>query len=421
MRLSVRALTVGFLLLAATVHAQTLTNVGSFGGAGSLSVAASGTTAYVTNFSASTGGALNLFNISNPALPLAIGSVNTGLPVPGRVIAVGSNMAFVVSYPYGSQAPTSSWLSAINVSNPAAPVPNARILLPPPPVYLATSGSLVYVASASAPVVNIYDGNLAFVGSVNTLTPPTNLLVNAGTLYVTRSNIVTTYNLAATPTAPTLIGSSGPASIQAVSGTRAYGVVPADGTTVLVTSLRGYDVTSTSRMAPLSVVNNSAIGPMVTATSGGRVVFTTGDANPTFNPPSSGSQFPLLAYNFTTPSQPTLAGQDNTVLNAYAIASSGDYAYLATGIGVQIYTLSGLPLVARTAAPAALPLYPNPAHGTLTLPRLTLGAPVAIYDALGRVCLDTKLPASGTLDISALPAGLYHVRTASATSKLVVE
>jgi hypothetical protein len=421
MRQLVRALTAGFLLLAAAAHAQTLSYVGTFGGATSLSVAVSGNMAYVPDFSATTGGALTLFNVSNPALPLAVGSVNTGLPVPGRVMAVGGNTVYMVSYAFGYQLPASSWLSAINVSNPNAPVPSARILLPPPPVYLAASGSYVYVASASAPVVNIYDGNLAFVGSVNTLTPPTNLLVNAGTLYVTRSNIVTTYNLATTPTAPTLIGSSAPASIQAVSGTRAYGVVPADGTTVPITSLRGYDVTSTSRMAPLSVVNNSAIGPMVTATSGGRVVFTTGDANPTFNPPNTGSQFPLLAYNFTNPSQPTLAGQDNTISGAYAIASNGDYAYLATGIGVQIYTLSGLPLATRPAAPTALPLYPNPAHGTLTLPRLAPATPVTISDALGRVCLATPAPAGGILDINALPAGLYQVRAGTAVSKLVVE
>ncbi|RZJ91532.1 MAG: T9SS type A sorting domain-containing protein [Hymenobacter sp.] len=277
------------------------------------------------------------------------------------------------------------------------------------------------MASASAPVVNIYDSNLVFVGSLSTPTPPTNLVTHAGTLYVTRGNSsVTTYNLS-TPAAPTLIGSSAPASIQTVSGTRAYGVVSADGTTVPITSLRGYDVTAASRMAPVAVTNSPLLGTMVTATSGGRAVFTTGDANPTFNPPNTGRQLPLLAYDFTTPSQPKLVGQDNMILGAYAIASSGDYAYLATGISVQVYTLSGLPLATRTATPAALPFYPNPAHGILTLPQLAPATPVTIFNALGQVCLDSSLPASGLLDISTLPAGLYQVRAGHAASKLIVE
>ncbi|RZK25485.1 MAG: T9SS type A sorting domain-containing protein, partial [Hymenobacter sp.] len=106
---------------------------------------------------------------------------------------------------------------------------------------------------------------------------------------------------------------------------------------------------------------------------------------------------------------------------ANALAVANNLAYVLTDTELRIYAFPTTVTATRDAALAALPLYPNPAHGQLRLPQLALGAPVAIYDALGRVCLDIKLPASGTLDISALPAGLYHVRTASATSKLVVE
>ncbi len=74
-----------------------------------------------------------------------------------------------------------------------------------------------------------------------------------------------------------------------------------------------------------------------------------------------------------------------------------------------------------------LALWPNPAtSGTATV-RLTVPggvdatAPVTVLDAAGRVVRRTVLSAESALDVRGLPAGVYAVRCAGATARLVVE
>jgi hypothetical protein len=70
-------------------------------------------------------------------------------------------------------------------------------------------------------------------------------------------------------------------------------------------------------------------------------------------------------------------------------------------------------------------LSPNPAHHTATLSGAVPGAALTLRDALGRVVLTTTADATtgtATLDVRALPAGLYVLTGAGrAARRLVVE
>ncbi|MDO7874145.1 hypothetical protein Q5H93_05325 [Hymenobacter sp. ASUV-10] len=86
-----------------------------------------------------------------------------------------------------------------------------------------------------------------------------------------------------------------------------------------------------------------------------------------------------------------------------------------------------LPLATSTAASAAaLLLAPNPAHdfALLTLPAAPTPQAFALLDALGRPVRHYAVPAGATtarLDVAGLPAGLYVLRGAGASRKLVLE
>jgi hypothetical protein len=91
-------------------------------------------------------------------------------------------------------------------------------------------------------------------------------------------------------------------------------------------------------------------------------------------------------------------------------------------VAMSVYSFKGAALATKpTTAPLGLRPYPNPAHGTLTIPQVAPTTPITISDGLGRVRLSTPLPPSCTLNIEALPTGLYQVRAGSAVSKLTVE
>ncbi|MDO7874144.1 SBBP repeat-containing protein [Hymenobacter sp. ASUV-10] len=81
---------------------------------------------------------------------------------------------------------------------------------------------------------------------------------------------------------------------------------------------------------------------------------------------------------------------------------------------------------AQPASASALLLAPNPAHGTalLTLPAAPIPQPLALLDALARPVRHYTVPAGATtaqLNVAGLPAGLYVLRGAGASRKLVLE
>ncbi|MDO7845075.1 Ig-like domain repeat protein [Hymenobacter sp. M29] len=80
---------------------------------------------------------------------------------------------------------------------------------------------------------------------------------------------------------------------------------------------------------------------------------------------------------------------------------------------------------AVTVGPAALALYPNPAHGgPATLTGAAPGTTVAVFDAVGRLVTQATAEADGTARLSlptGLATGVYVVRGGNHTLRLVVE
>jgi len=71
-------------------------------------------------------------------------------------------------------------------------------------------------------------------------------------------------------------------------------------------------------------------------------------------------------------------------------------------------------------ATADIEVWPNPTTNSINLRGLSTGQRLEILDALGRVLTTTSLPANGTLHLT-LPTGLYLLRAAGQTRKLVVQ
>ncbi|MEM6337590.1 MAG: family 10 glycosylhydrolase, partial [Bacteroidota bacterium] len=70
------------------------------------------------------------------------------------------------------------------------------------------------------------------------------------------------------------------------------------------------------------------------------------------------------------------------------------------------------------AAPALVRLYPNPASNSARFEH-PLREPALVFDVLGRL-IERMEPGTTAIDVQDWPAGVYFVRTASSTSRLVV-
>lgn len=66
-------------------------------------------------------------------------------------------------------------------------------------------------------------------------------------------------------------------------------------------------------------------------------------------------------------------------------------------------------------------VFPNPTHGPLRLSKFVPGTQIRLIDATGRTSFNDRLGSDGTLDISALPAGLYTLRLGAISLKVVKE
>ena len=76
------------------------------------------------------------------------------------------------------------------------------------------------------------------------------------------------------------------------------------------------------------------------------------------------------------------------------------------------------------ARPAGLALFPNPTRSASTLTGAQPGAPVQVYDAVGRLVLTATASAAGTAALvlpTTLATGVYVVRTDRSTLRLTVE
>jgi alpha-tubulin suppressor-like RCC1 family protein len=110
----------------------------------------------------------------------------------------------------------------------------------------------------------------------------------------------------------------------------------------------------------------------------------------------------------------------------YAVASTGYNGSGQLGDGTTTsavrydHATTALPVRPGTLASASAALYPNPALGAARLHGAGSGAGVSVFDAVGRLVLQTTTDATGEAPLS-LPAGLYLVRVGSQTLRLSVQ
>ncbi len=417
-------LAAGFLALAApTAHAQLIMPVGSVNGAFLYGATVSGTTLYGVGSDPSR--TFQTYRLSSPAAPQLLAALPTPPAIgttQARQVVVTGTTAYVASFDYTNFVPVAkAFLSAYDVSNPAAPVLRKTSQVSSSALTIAASGGYLYVSHDFLSGLTVYDSNLTVVGTYAGVNNVLSLTPNGTSLYVAQSGYLTTVLNLSTPTAPTLSGTV-TGSIQAVGGQYGYGLLYPYSANAPDNILLTYDLTTPSAPALLSQTPAPASGTLLTATAQGHAVFTAGDANPHFPVTTQGNSLPVRFYTASTPATPVLVGRDqDTFGGAYALTSGGNYVYAVLGSRLAVYTATSVLATARAAPTAALGPYPNPAHGTLRLPSLAPATPVTISDALGRVCLTTSAPTGSVLDISMLPAGLYQVRAGSMVSRLVVE
>lgn len=391
-----------------------------------------GTTAYV--FTAVAGAQyLRVYDVSAPASPQLLSSIaltnNTNFPpLPPRHATLSNGILYAVSYPTTLYTPAGHSIWAINVTNPASPVLYASSFVTGgDEAFVAASGDYLYSAVNNAPSLsvtsrNTYPNNTLM--PVRTVSLPYSLSgiiglsVSGTTAYVQYANSVFATLDLTNPANPVSSPGTTAGTISATSGALAYGLAQPGYVGSLPSNTLCFYSLATPTQPSLVRTQAGTYGTRVAA--GGQSVFTVGATSP-YQVAAATSNEPLRGYYSPTGGAAPVAAVTTDTQGANALAVVNNVAYVLTDTELRIYAFPTTVTATRGAALAALPLYPNPAHSQLRLPQLAPGTPLAIYDALGRVCLETKLPVNGTLDISALPAGLYHVHTAGATSKLVVE
>ncbi len=388
-------------------YSQTLTQTAnlSLSGINPMSVVARNSTLFIV----ANDRKLSIFNAAQPTNPTLISAttINTAYP---RTVMVAGNRAYTYGVGLGNAA--SSQLAAFNTSPLTAPtsVGSADLTIPYP--IMGVTESLVCVAgspyNSSNSVLRVYDNNLTFKGSVAASTSiATGLVMSGTTAYISSYYVQSTdiYDIS-NPAMPVLAGSF-PGNISAVSGTLAFGVYN--------TTLSVYDISN-----PLQPVLKGTVamngGNRITV-SGNRV-YTTG-----YYPITANSARYLQAFDVSNPTAPVLLATAPSESLANSIAAIGNTAYLIDGLSstLKVYTLSGAPLAAAASQNDAPSIFPNPAHGTLTVAHAAANAPVTIFDALSKVCLATTLPITNKLDISALPSGLYTARVGGTNYRLAVD
>ncbi|MBH8569836.1 T9SS type A sorting domain-containing protein [Microvirga sp. STS02] len=398
MRLPLLILSAGLVLLTATASApaQTLTRVTNTTVTGIPNgISISGTKAYVSDFG---GGTLQVYSIANPLAPVLLGSCSAIRP---RALAAADTMAYILGFGLGQV--TTSYLTALYVSNPATPAAGRVVLFGEPPIYIGASRSLVCAASTIGGTVRVFDSLLNQLSSFTA--SATAVVLNGTALYLNFYGTTTVYDLS-NPAAPVRVRVvNGP--INVVNGNRACG---------LYGSLYSYDVSS-----PLNPV---LLGTASLASGYGLLAMTGTTAYTCESYSGMGSNnLPMKAFAISQASAPVLQATTAASASATAIAASGNYVFLVNQFGslFQVYALSGTGTGTRSSQQNTMGIYPNPAHAALTMTPPNPAAPVEVYDLAGRVCLTARVSAGIPLDISHLPAGMYVVRNGSVTQPLVVE
>ena len=279
-----------------------------------FSVVGGGNYAYVVNF---TSNVLQVFDVSNPAIPTLAGTVATyANPVS---VAVNGNYVYVVA------SSGSSPLQVFDVSNPAAPTPVGSVDTYGYPWSIAVSGNGKYAYLASSAGGLVFDiSNPASPSLAGSFASPysVSVAVSGNYLYTGLSsgagNSLQVSNIS-NPATPTLSGSVAtdtlPISV-AVSGNYAY--VGSQGGNVQI-----FDVTNHATPALIGTVNSGSSQAYV-AVSGNYAYI------------ANASSSTLQIFNVANPAFPTLTGTATTVSGPVSVTVSGNRVSLLSNNYLQV-------------------------------------------------------------------------------------
>jgi hypothetical protein len=242
-----------------------------------------GNTAYLITYNTAGGPHLYIVNVTNPASPALLGSLNLGAAANG--IYVSGNYAYIASTSNNQE------LQIVNITNPAAP---------------AMVGS--YNAQTSADATDVWVvGNYAYLTTVNS---------SQQELY--KINI-------SNPTAPALSASTeigGDVNKIYISGSYAY----------LATALDSQELT----VVDLAPATPTVVGSYNSSgTSDGRDVFVDGTVVYLATEPTAADEF--YTINVTNPAAPTLLGSASwgSAGITYAVFKSGNIAFVGNSVAAS--------------------------------------------------------------------------------------
>ena len=284
------------------------TNAGGYG----LSIAVAGNYAYVAN----NDDGLRIFDVSNPANPLNVGHVAVSAGDYAYDVVVSGGRAFMAGY--------NSGLSIFDISNPVSPVLVARTNDGGGDYRIALSGNYCYVGALGSGV-HAYDisdlSHPIHLGSTNNgvvygLAVSNNLLFSAGGfggLFI--------YDIS-NPGSPSLVG---------------HGTLGGDASSVVIRGDKAFVGNAESGLAVYGI--SDPANPTVVNAG-------TGDAGPIHNLVLSRNYACVAeggggvsAYDIADPANPFKAGTVADGSDAEGIAIVGNYAYVADGSGLRIYSI----------------------------------------------------------------------------------
>jgi hypothetical protein len=397
----------------------------------------SGTTAYVLTASAGQQG-LRVYDVSTPATPRLLSTL--ALPrsfgtqaVPPRHAVVNDGVLFVASYPTNASTPSSVVLWSIDVSNPASPfVRTTGSTVGGSETFVAASGNYLYVVSNNLSEVQVLNRTpyvlqnsppyLPFERRVDlpySLSGIIGVKTSGTAAYIQyANNAFATLNLS-NAAQPVSSPGTTPGTITAADGTLAAGLAqPVYAGSVPSNTLHFYSLNNP--LQPTLIRSQAGKYGTRVAVSG-QTVFTCGETSPFIAAVPSSSE-PLRGYLVTAGGASSVEAVATDTQGSNALVAANGVAYVLTDTELSIYAIPNTVTATRGAATLApLALYPNPTSHTVRLAQAAPGSSVSVYDLTGRICLETKLPPSGTLDVSTLSAGLYHVRTGTAVGKLTIQ
>ncbi len=354
---------------------------------------------------------INVFDISNPASPALLGSIDFPCCIFG-VYAVGNYV--YVSGPENK-------LIIVDVSDPANPVEKGshgiisleRLVVSGNYAYVTSDGNEVWVVDISNADAPAYTGNYSSPSVAK------DVAVSGEMLYVACANKSLRVVDVSNPANPSETGSyntPGPALGVYTSGNYAYVSAMQEG-------LRIIDVSDPGN--PFESGSVTGIGQTVRISGSGNYVYITAANVVTMIDVSDASQ-PQVVGNYETESGSSGKIDDVLGIGKYIfVADSYEGFYI-----LQNDLISGADELSAPDSPN-FTIYPNPAGSVVSLQSAVFSlqsATVALYDLNGRRILEKQIPAgteSFEFDVSHLQSGVYfcklNTEKYSVTKKLLIQ